>query len=233
MERLVIKGGFPLSGDVVPAGNKNAALPILAATLLTDCEVTLHNVPRIGDVATILQLLTEIGVTVRDEGDTLHLCARDARFSRPRPELFQQVRGGMLLAGPMLSRFGQAIMPLPGGDRIGRRRVDTHLLALEALGARDRLRSLRLCHADRRAARRGHPARRGQRDRHRERRDGGGAGEGHHHHPQRRLRAARAGLMPTAQLPGRPNRGDRHQHADDSGSGSAGRRRVHHLARLS
>jgi len=136
MERLVIKGGYPLSGDVVPAGNKNAALPILAATLLTDCEVTLHNVPRIGDVATILQLLTEIGVTVRDEGDTLHLCARDARFSRPRPELFQQVRGGMLLAGPMLSRFGQAIMPLPGGDRIGRRRVDTHLLALEALGAR-------------------------------------------------------------------------------------------------
>ena len=83
-----------------------------------------------------LQLLGEIGVTVRDEGDTLHLCARDARFSRPRPELFQQVRGWMLLAGPMLSRFGQAIMPLPGGDRIGRRRVDTHLLALEALGAR-------------------------------------------------------------------------------------------------
>ena len=64
MERLVIKGGYPLSGDVVPAGNKNAALPILAATLLTDCDVTLHNVPRIGDVTTILQLLSEIGVTV-------------------------------------------------------------------------------------------------------------------------------------------------------------------------
>jgi UDP-N-acetylglucosamine 1-carboxyvinyltransferase len=135
VEKFVIKGGYPLSGDVTPAGNKNAALPILAATLLTDCDVTLHNVPRIGDVTTILQLLTEIGVAVRDEGHTLHLCARDARFSRPRPELFQQVRGGMLLAGPMLSRFGQAIMPLPGGDRIGRRRVDTHLLAFEALGA--------------------------------------------------------------------------------------------------
>ena len=84
MERLVIKGGFPLSGDVVPAGNKNAALPILAATLLTDCEVTLHNVPRIGDVATILQLLTEIGVTVRDEGDTLHLCAHATPASAGR-----------------------------------------------------------------------------------------------------------------------------------------------------
>jgi UDP-N-acetylglucosamine 1-carboxyvinyltransferase len=135
MERLVIEGKHPLTGDVWPAGNKNAALPILAATLLTDCEVTLHNVPRIGDVGTMLQLLAEMGVTIRDEGQTLHLCADKATFGKPRPELFQQVRGGMLLAGPMLGRFGQAIMPLPGGDRIGRRRIDTHLLALEALGA--------------------------------------------------------------------------------------------------
>lgn len=135
MERLVIEGNHPLTGDVTPAGNKNAALPILAATLLTDREVTLHNIPRIGDVGTMLQLLTEMGVTIRDEGHTLHLCAANARFMRPRPELFQLVRGGMLLAGPMLGRFGQTVMPLPGGDRIGRRRVDTHLLALEALGA--------------------------------------------------------------------------------------------------
>ncbi len=135
MERFVIEGNHPLTGDVSPAGNKNAALPILAAALLTDEEVTLHNIPRIGDVATMLQLLAELGVAIRDEGSTLHLCARDARFAVPRQELFQQVRGGILLAGPMLGRFGQAIMPLPGGDRIGRRRVDTHLLALEALGA--------------------------------------------------------------------------------------------------
>jgi UDP-N-acetylglucosamine 1-carboxyvinyltransferase len=135
MEKLIIEGGRPLTGDVTPAGNKNAALPALAACLLTDAEITLHNVPRIGDVATMLQLLGELGVTVRDEGATLHLCARDARFARPRSDLFQQVRGGMLLAGPMLSRFGCAVLPLPGGDRIGRRRVDTHLLALEALGA--------------------------------------------------------------------------------------------------
>jgi UDP-N-acetylglucosamine 1-carboxyvinyltransferase len=135
MEKLIIEGGHRLAGDIRPAGNKNAALPILAATLLTDCDVTLHNVPRIGDVGTMLQLLVELGVSVHDEGHTLHLCSANAHFTKPRADLFQQVRGGMLLAGPLLGRFGQAIMPLPGGDRIGRRRVDTHLLALEALGA--------------------------------------------------------------------------------------------------
>jgi UDP-N-acetylglucosamine 1-carboxyvinyltransferase len=103
--------------------------------LLTEGEVTLHNVPQIGDVGTMLQILEELGVSVRREGMTLHLCARNARFAQPRAELFQQIRGSMLLAGPMLGRFGRAILPLPGGDRIGRRRVDTHLLALEALGA--------------------------------------------------------------------------------------------------
>lgn len=134
MEKFVIEGYHPLTGDVTPAGNKNAALPLLAAIFLTEEEVTLHNVPRIGDVGTMLQLLGEMGVAVRDEGSTLHLCARAARFARPRADLFQQIRGSMLLAGPMLGRFGQAVLPLPGGDRIGRRRVDTHLLALEALG---------------------------------------------------------------------------------------------------
>lgn len=135
MEKFIIEGGHPLNGEVTPAGNKNAALPLLAAVFLTEEEVTLHNVPRIGDVGTMLQLLQEMGVTVRDEGNTLHLCSRDARFTRPRADLFQQIRGSMLLAGPLLGRFGQAIMPLPGGDRIGRRRVDTHMLALQALGA--------------------------------------------------------------------------------------------------
>ncbi len=135
MEKFVIHGGHPLNGEVAPAGNKNAALPLLAAIFLTEEEVTLHNVPRIGDVGTMLQLLQEMGVTVRDEGNTLHLCGRAARFARPRADLFQQIRGSMLLAGPLLGRFGQAILPLPGGDRIGRRRVDTHVLAFQALGA--------------------------------------------------------------------------------------------------
>jgi UDP-N-acetylglucosamine 1-carboxyvinyltransferase len=134
MEKFVIEGRQPLAGDVTPAGNKNAALPILAAVLLSEEGITLHNVPRIGDVSTMLLLLSEMGVTVVDEGTTLHLCSKDARFSRLRSDLFQQIRGSMLLAGPMLGRFGCASVPLPGGDRIGRRRVDTHMLALEALG---------------------------------------------------------------------------------------------------
>ena len=135
MERFVIEGKQPLTGDVTPAGNKNAALPILAATLLSDECVTLHNVPRIGDVNTMLLLLSEMGVAIQADDGTLHLCAKDARFAGVRTDLFQQIRGSMLLAGPMLARFGCATVPLPGGDRIGRRRVDTHLLALEALGA--------------------------------------------------------------------------------------------------
>jgi UDP-N-acetylglucosamine 1-carboxyvinyltransferase len=135
MEKFVIEGKHALSGDVTPAGNKNATLPILAATLLTEGEIVLHNVPRIGDVGTMLRLLAEMGVAVAEDGHTLRLCAKDAQLARLPAELFQQIRGSMLLAGPLLGRFGQATLPLPGGDRIGRRRVDTHLLALEALGA--------------------------------------------------------------------------------------------------
>jgi UDP-N-acetylglucosamine 1-carboxyvinyltransferase len=136
MEKFVIEGRQTLAGDVHPAGNKNAALPILAAVLLSDEGIILHNVPRIGDVSTMLLLLCEMGVSVKDEGPTLTLCSKDAQFSKLRTDLFQQIRGSMLLAGPMLGRFGCATVPLPGGDRIGRRRVDTHLLALESMGAK-------------------------------------------------------------------------------------------------
>jgi UDP-N-acetylglucosamine 1-carboxyvinyltransferase len=136
MEKFIIEGGHPLTGDVTPAGNKNAALPLLAAVLLTEGEVVLHNVPRIGDVGTMLQLLQEMGVRVSRDGTTIRLCAQDASFGRMKPELFQQIRGSMLLAGPLLGRFGRASLPIPGGDRIGRRRVDTHIMALEALGAK-------------------------------------------------------------------------------------------------
>jgi UDP-N-acetylglucosamine 1-carboxyvinyltransferase len=134
MEKFIIEGGHPLSGDVTPAGNKNAALPLLAAVFLTEGEVVLHNVPRIGDVGTMLQLLGDMGVSVKEDDTTVTLCAKDARFCQPRLDLFQQIRGSMLLAGPMLGRFGCAVLPIPGGDHIGRRRVDTHMLALQALG---------------------------------------------------------------------------------------------------
>jgi UDP-N-acetylglucosamine 1-carboxyvinyltransferase len=136
-QKLVIEGGRPLAGTVVPAGNKNAALPILAACLLTDEEVVLENVPQIVDVHTMLALLDDIGVTIREEGpNTVALRAGDIRTTDLDPGLFGRLRASLLLAGPLLSRCGRVRTPLPGGDFIGRRRVDTHMLAFRELGAR-------------------------------------------------------------------------------------------------
>ncbi|HXY68498.1 MAG TPA: UDP-N-acetylglucosamine 1-carboxyvinyltransferase [Gemmatimonadales bacterium] len=133
---FVVEGGHRLSGTVRPAGNKNAALPILAATLLADGPCTLENVPRIRDVETMLELLIAQGVTAAWEGDhTLVLDARGAKATDPDPELCGRIRASVLLAGPLLARFGRVRIPPPGGDVIGRRRIDTHLLALQRLGA--------------------------------------------------------------------------------------------------
>src|SRR4051794_3584307 len=137
MEKFVIEGGVPLSGSVTPASNKNAALPILAACLLTEEEVVVSNVPRIRDVTTMLELLESVGVSVDwRSGHEVALCARaveaDARIDRALSEL---VRASFLLAGPLLARFGRAVMPPPGGDVIGRRRLDPHLDAFRAMGA--------------------------------------------------------------------------------------------------
>jgi UDP-N-acetylglucosamine 1-carboxyvinyltransferase len=133
---FVVEGGHRLKGTVRPAGNKNAALPILAATLLADGPVTLHNVPRIRDVETLLEILAAQGVafTWQDE-HTLVADARKAHAGDPDPALCSRIRASILLAGPMLARFGRVRLPPPGGDVIGRRRVDTHLLALQRLGA--------------------------------------------------------------------------------------------------
>ncbi|MEA3337555.1 MAG: UDP-N-acetylglucosamine 1-carboxyvinyltransferase [Chloroflexota bacterium] len=136
MEQFIIEGGHPLNGEVIPSGNKNAALPLIAACLLTDEPVILHNVPRIGDIETLLVLLSELGVQITRNGDqSITLTARDLRHAAPNPELFRRIRGSITLIGPMLARAGQIQLPLPGGDKIGRRRIDTHLLALEAMGA--------------------------------------------------------------------------------------------------
>lgn len=136
MEKFIIEGGRPLSGTVTPSGNKNAALPLLAATLLTDEPVTLHNLPSIGDVATMGELLSDVGVSVdKLDANTWRVHARDIRTSELSPELFGLIRGSITLAGPMLARTGRVRLPRPGGDVIGRRRVDTHFLALSALGA--------------------------------------------------------------------------------------------------
>jgi len=137
MEKFVIEGGVPLSGTVTPAGNKNAALPILAACLLTDDEVVVSNVPRIADVEAMVELLEVLGVATewRDE-HTVVLCAAgvqaDAEVDRT---LSTRIRASFLLAGPLLARFGRAVLPPPGGDVIGRRRLDPHLDAFGCLGA--------------------------------------------------------------------------------------------------
>jgi UDP-N-acetylglucosamine 1-carboxyvinyltransferase len=137
MEKFVIEGGVPLSGTVVPAGNKNGALPILAACLLTDEEVTLRNVPRISDVDAMLALLASLGASVTwTAPGEIHVNASSVNHTHVDRELGEQIRASFLLAGPLLARFGHAVMPPPGGDIIGRRRLDPHFDALRALGAR-------------------------------------------------------------------------------------------------
>ncbi|HWK26877.1 MAG TPA: UDP-N-acetylglucosamine 1-carboxyvinyltransferase [Solirubrobacter sp.] len=136
MEKFVIEGGVPLSGTVVPAGNKNAALPLLACALLTAEPVTLHNVPRIRDTEALLELLVALGVTVeRPAPNTIVLCAKDVHTTSVDADLAERIRASFLVAGPLLARFGSALMPPPGGDVIGRRRLDPHLDAFRALGA--------------------------------------------------------------------------------------------------
>jgi UDP-N-acetylglucosamine 1-carboxyvinyltransferase len=137
MEKFVIQGGVPLSGELTVAGNKNAALPILAACLLTDEEVLLHRVPRIRDTEAQIALLEQLGVEVAWVGDnSLRLCARDIAGGVVDEDLSGKIRASFLLAGPLLARFGDARMPPPGGDFIGRRRLDAHLDAFKDLGAR-------------------------------------------------------------------------------------------------
>jgi UDP-N-acetylglucosamine 1-carboxyvinyltransferase len=136
MEKLVIEGGVPLSGTVVPAGNKNAALPLLSACLLTDEQVVLHNVPRIRDTEALMALLEDLGVKVdRRDHNTVALQADAVAKTDVDPKLAERIRASFLVAGPLLARFGEALLPPPGGDVIGRRRLDPHLDAFRALGA--------------------------------------------------------------------------------------------------
>ena len=127
---------MPLSGTITPAGNKNGALPILAASLLTEDEVILRNLPRIADVEAMVALIERLGARVRWLGpDEIKIDASTLRPDEVDRELAEQLRASFLLAGPLLARFGSATMPPPGGDVIGRRRLDPHLDAFRALGA--------------------------------------------------------------------------------------------------
>jgi len=132
----VIEGGVPLSGTITPAGNKNGALPILAACLLTDDEVTLRNVPRISDVEAMLELLRSLGASAGWTGPgEVSVNASTVASTDVDRELAERIRASFLLAGPLLARFGHALMPPPGGDVIGRRPLDPHLDAFRHLGA--------------------------------------------------------------------------------------------------
>ena len=141
MGKFVIEGGHRLRGEITPQGAKNEALQILCATLLTSEKVTIHNIPRIKDVITMIELLDNLGVDVEQLSDTTFTF----RASRLDLDYFQTaayetqsagLRGSVMILGPLLARFGKAVMPKPGGDKIGRRRLDTHFLGFRALGAR-------------------------------------------------------------------------------------------------
>jgi UDP-N-acetylglucosamine 1-carboxyvinyltransferase len=136
MQSFVIEGGRALSGTVRAAGNKNAALPVLAASILASAEVRLSNVPRIRDVETMVELIDDLGAAIEWTGpNEIRVDGTGVDKTDLNPELAREIRASFLLAGPLLSRFGRVRVPPPGGDVIGRRRLDTHVHAFTALGA--------------------------------------------------------------------------------------------------
>ena len=137
MSEYHIEGGFPIKGTIKVSGNKNAALPCIAASILTNEPVTLHNIPDIADTGVMLEILKALGASVKSAGKnswTIH--AKDIKQNDIPAELSKKIRASILFAGPLVARCGKAVMPPPGGDVIGRRRLDTHFLALTELGAR-------------------------------------------------------------------------------------------------
>jgi UDP-N-acetylglucosamine 1-carboxyvinyltransferase len=136
MARFIVEGGTPLRGEIRPAGNKNEALPLIAAALLTDDPVTLHNVPRIRDVRGMLEIVSALGGKVEElDPTTVRITAADLKSTDVPPALAREIRTSLLFAAPLLARHKKVTLGLPGGDVIGRRRNDTHFLALRALGA--------------------------------------------------------------------------------------------------
>ena len=136
MARFIVEGGTPLRGEIRPAGNKNAALPLIAASLLTDEPVTLHNVPRIRDVRGMVDIVSALGAKVEElDATTVRITAAGLKSTDVPQSLAGEIRTSLLFAGPLLARHKKVKLGLPGGDVIGRRRNDTHFLALKTLGA--------------------------------------------------------------------------------------------------
>ena len=141
MSAFVIEGGHPLKGTITPQGAKNEALQIICATLLTDKQVRISNIPNILDINNLIQLLIDMGVKVEKhaEGDFSFTADQINLDYLTTPEFLARcssLRGSVLLVGPLLARFGRAFIAKPGGDKIGRRRLDTHFIGLQKLGAK-------------------------------------------------------------------------------------------------
>lgn len=137
MDKYIIEGGYPIKGTLVLSGNKNAALPCIAASVLADEPVTLRNIPAIEDVHVMFDVLKNLGGSVEQlDAHAWRIDPRSISNYEVPEELARKVRASILFAGPLVARFGKAILPPPGGDTIGRRRIDTHVLALQELGAR-------------------------------------------------------------------------------------------------
>ena len=139
MAAFIIEGGHPLSGTIEPQGAKNEALQVICATLLTSEKVTIHNIPQIRDVMNLIQLLKDVGVKVDSDGKTYTFQADELNLDYLQSNEFvkkcAQLRGSVMMIGPLLARMGKATIAKPGGDKIGRRRLDTHFLGFERLGA--------------------------------------------------------------------------------------------------
>lgn len=141
MGTFVVKGGKPLKGEITPQGAKNEALQVISAILLTSEKVTISNIPNILDVMKLIQLLSKMGVLVtKVDESTYSFEAKNINFDYLATEDFRKdassLRGSIMVVGPLLARFGRGFIPRPGGDKIGRRRLDTHFLGFEKLGAK-------------------------------------------------------------------------------------------------
>ncbi|MBO4731553.1 MAG: UDP-N-acetylglucosamine 1-carboxyvinyltransferase, partial [Spirochaetaceae bacterium] len=137
MYEYVVEGGFPIKGEIKASGNKNAALPCIAASLLTPEPIILRNIPEIEDVGVMLQILESFGASVeKTDANTYKITAKQIDSYEVPAELSNKIRASILFAGPLVARTGKAVLSPPGGDVIGRRRLDTHFLALQELGVR-------------------------------------------------------------------------------------------------
>ena len=231
VESFVIEGGRPLNGTVRAAGNKNGALPIIAACVLTDEPVVLRNIPRIRDVDTMLALLADLGADVEWLGENeVRIQAAGVSKTEVDEELSDRIRGSFLLAGPLLARYGHVLLSPPGGDFIGRRPLDTHVHAFQQLGAevavgrRFELRADKLVgkhifldEASVMGTENAVMA--------------ATLAQGRDHADERSLRAARAGSLPLPRLARRADRGDRLEHAAHRGCHRALGRRAPHRRR--